>query len=106
MVATRNKYYGNPTPLTSKANDQPSISTQSTLDHPLAVIPNELTIKTPKGFIHKSTFNPRIRAAQNYNIIEDLAQAPSSMSTLKVLQNCSTQKRYLHAMIRGIYHSY
>jgi len=40
------------------------------LFHPLF---QNLTIKLPKGVIHKSTFNPRARAAHNYNIVEDLA---------------------------------
>ena len=52
----------------------------------------ELIIKPPKGLIHKSTYNPRARAAQNYNIVEDLAQSPSAMSTLEVLKNCPSQK--------------
>jgi hypothetical protein len=39
----------------------------------------------PKSTICKSTFNPHSRAAQNYNIVEDLAQAPCVMSTLEVL---------------------
>lgn len=63
MVAIRNKYYGNLNPSSGKANHQPSISTQYTLDPPLGVIPIELTIKPPKRFIHKSTFNPRAIAA-------------------------------------------
>jgi hypothetical protein len=34
---------------------------------------------TPKGIVRKLAFNPHARAAQNYNIVEDLAQAPSTM---------------------------
>jgi hypothetical protein len=44
----------------------------------------------PKGIIRKSAFNPHARDAQNYNIVEDLAQAPSMMSALEVLQSCPT----------------
>jgi hypothetical protein len=44
----------------------------------------------PKGFVRKSAFNPHARDAQNYNIVEDLAQAPSMMSALEVLQSCPT----------------
>lgn len=55
----------------------------------------ELTIKPMKVVIHKSDFNPRFRAAQNYNVVEDLAQSPSAVSTLKVLQNWPTQKKTL-----------
>jgi hypothetical protein len=39
----------------------------------------------PKGVVRKSTFNPHARVSQNYSIIEDLVQAPSMMSALKVL---------------------
>lgn len=51
-------------------------------------------INPPKGVIHKSTFNLCARSNKNiYNIVEDLAQAPSTMSNLKVLQNCLGQKK-------------
>jgi hypothetical protein len=53
----------------------------------------------PNSTILKSTFNPSSRAAQNYNIVEDLAQAPCAMSTLEVLQNCPSQRRMLLATI-------
>jgi len=77
LVSTHNKYYG------SQATDQPTTSTMnpSTESVPPTVIP-ELTIKPPKGVIHKSTYNPRARAAQNYNIVEYLTQSPSTMSSL------------------------
>jgi hypothetical protein len=53
----------------------------------------------PKSTIRKSTFNPSSRAAQNYNIVEDLAQAPCAMSALEVLQHCPNQYRTLLAAI-------
>jgi hypothetical protein len=40
--------------------------------------------------------------AQNYNIVEDLAQAPSAMSALEVLQSCSAQRKALLKSIGGI----
>jgi hypothetical protein len=45
----------------------------------------ESILRPPKITIYKATFNPSSRAAQNYNIVEDLAQAPCAMSALKVL---------------------
>jgi hypothetical protein len=45
----------------------------------------------PKGVVRKSSFNPHACAAQNYSIVEDLVQAPSTMSALEVLQSCPTQ---------------
>jgi hypothetical protein len=53
----------------------------------------------PKSTIQKSTFNPSSRAAQNYNIVEDLAQARCGMSALEVLQHCPNQRRMLLAAI-------
>jgi hypothetical protein len=40
-------------------------------------------------------FNQNARTAQNYNIIEDLAQPTCAMSTLEVLQNHPSQRRTL-----------
>jgi hypothetical protein len=56
----------------------------------------------PKGVVKKSAFNPHARAAQNYSIVEDLAQAPSTMSALEVLQCCPMQRRALLKAIGGI----
>jgi hypothetical protein len=56
----------------------------------------------PKGVIQKSAFNTHARVAQNYNIVEDLAQAPSAMSALEVLQTCPTQRKALLKDIGGI----
>jgi hypothetical protein len=56
----------------------------------------------PKGVVQKSAFNPHARAAQNYSIVEDLAQAPSAMSALEVLQSCPIQRKALLKAIGGI----
>jgi hypothetical protein len=47
-------------------------------------------------------FNPHARAAQNYSIVEDLAQAPSVMSALEVLQSFPVQRKALLKAIGGI----
>ena len=61
------------------------------------------TILHPRNnTIHKAVFNPNVRVAQNYNIVEDLAQAPCAMSTLEVLQNCPTQRKTLLAALGAI----
>jgi hypothetical protein len=52
--------------------------------------------------VWKLAFNPHARVAQNYSIVEDLDQAPSEMSTLKVLQSCPTQRKALLKAIGGI----
>jgi hypothetical protein len=56
-------------------------------------------LRPPKRTICKSTFNPSSCAAQNYNIVEDLAQAPGAMSVLEVLQHCPSQRRMLLVML-------
>jgi hypothetical protein len=56
----------------------------------------------PKGVVWKLDFNPHARVAQNYNILEDLAQAPSAMSSLEVLQSCPTELKALLKAIGGI----
>ena len=87
LISTRNKDYGNPQVSNDKGKDQPSSSTTTSAEV-VPPITHELTIKPPKGVVHKSTFNPRARVAHHYNIVEDLAQSPSAMSTLEVLQHC------------------
>ena len=61
-----------------------------------------MSIRSPKGVVHKSKFNPRAKVAQNYNIVEDLAQSPSAMLTLEVLQYFPSQKQALLSVIGGI----
>jgi hypothetical protein len=56
-------------------------------------------LRPPKSTICKATFNPSSCAAQNYNIVEDLAQAPCAMSVLEVLQHCPSQRRMLLATL-------
>jgi hypothetical protein len=56
----------------------------------------------PKGIVRKSAFNPHARASQKYSIVEGLAQAPSTMSALEVLQSCPSQRKALLKDIGGI----
>ena len=46
--------------------------------------------------------NPNARAAQNYSIVEDLAQIPCAMSALEVLQLCPTQRSSLLSEIGAV----
>jgi hypothetical protein len=86
-----------PDPLPSVVNP-PSVSPPS---GPLQIEKPSFDsiLRPPKSTIRKSTFNPNSRAAQNYNIVEDLAQAPCAMSALEVLQHCPNQRRTLLAAI-------
>lgn len=87
--------------LNNKATNQPSSLITTSSEVVLPIIP-KLTIKPPKGVVHKSTFNPCARVAQDYNIVEDLGQSPSAMSALEVLQNCPSQKQALLSAIAVI----
>jgi hypothetical protein len=62
----------------------------------------ESILRPPKSTIRKSTFNPSSCAAQKYNNVEDLSQAPCAMSSLEVLQHCPSQRRTLLAAIDAI----
>jgi hypothetical protein len=86
-----------PDPFPSVVNT-PSVSPPS---GPLQIEkpPFDSILRPPKSTIQKSTFNPNSRAAQNYNIVEDLAQAPCAMSALEVLQHCPNQRRMILAAI-------
>jgi len=56
----------------------------------------------PKGVVRRSSFNPHAWDAQNYSILEDLAQAPSAMSALEVLQTWPAQWQALLSSIGAI----
>jgi hypothetical protein len=49
----------------------------------------------PKGAFKKDSHNPNVRDAQNYSVVEDLAQTPCAMSSLEVLQSFPSQRKYL-----------
>ena len=62
-----------------------------------------MVIKLPaKGILRKSAFNPHVRVAQNYNIVEDLAVSPSAMSALEVLQSCLAQRKLFLSSIGAV----
>ena len=100
QLQTRAKLYGNPTidaqePGTS--SNPPSLN-DLYIERPTS----DPVIHPPKGTLRLTTHNTSARAAQNYNIVEDLVQAPSAMSTLEVLQTCPTQRKALLSAIGGI----
>jgi hypothetical protein len=55
----------------------------------------EMMTHIPKGVFKKDSHNPNARAAQNYSIMEDLAQTPCAMSALEVLQSFPSQRKAL-----------
>ena len=103
-VATKLKDYQTPASATGKEKEvAPSSSTLSSgplhIEHPNP----DSAIRPPCwGVLWKSSYNPNAQATQNYNILEDLAQAPSTMLTLEVLQSCPLQRKSLLSAIEGI----
>lgn len=54
---------------------------------PLQISTTEAALRPLKSTLKKLTHNPNSRVDQNYNIVEDLAQAPCAMSALEVQHN-------------------
>ena len=102
MVATRSQGYGSKnTGKEAESSNSASTTSPSVFDTLQIEKQNpDLVIKLPaKGVLRKSAFNPHVRAAQNYNIVEDLAISPSAMSALEVLQSCPAQRKLLFSAI-------
>jgi hypothetical protein len=83
--------------VTNDSLQDPSTSSISPPSGPLQIDKPlfDSILRPPKSTICKSTFNPSSRATHNYNIVEDLAQAPCAMSMLEVLEYCPSQRRTL-----------
>ena len=99
-LQTRAKSYGAPiAPAVEPSSGQnPLAPNNFHIKRPV----EDLVIQPPKGALQRTTHKTYARAAQHYNIVEDLAQAPSAMSALEVLQTCSSQRKALRSAIRGI----
>jgi hypothetical protein len=65
----------------------------------------EALLHSPKGILRCMMHNPNTRASHNYSIVEDLVQAPCSISALEVLQSCPMQWKDLLYAIGGFYTS-
>ena len=100
-ISTRSKEYP---PPTGKEPEVPS-NVPSSSSGPLHIeqLSTESVIRPPtKGVLWKSSYNPNAHVMQHYSIVEDLAQAPSAMSALEVLQSCPSQRKSLLSAIGGI----
>jgi hypothetical protein len=84
-LTTRAKSYEKqPEGESSTQADPPSVPQSNgplTLDKPTFDAPS----RPLKGALRRTTHNLNAWAAQHYNIIDDLAQAPCAMSALEVL---------------------
>jgi hypothetical protein len=66
--------------------------------HILDIVPH-----LPNGMIPWLIHNPSARATQNYNIVEDIAQAPCVKSSLDFLKICLMHHKSLLLAIGGKY---
>ena len=92
-LTTRSESYD--TPWEKNTDNVPTYITSASIPTPSNGIQIEKPIlytllRPPKSTIRKSVFNPNARAAQYYNVVENLAQEPCVISTLEVLQTCPT----------------
>jgi hypothetical protein len=55
----------------------------------------ETTIRIPHIPLRRNVNNPQARASHNYSLVDELAQSPTTMYLLEVLQTCPTQRKYL-----------
>ena len=102
-ISTRSKDYAGSRQTTGKeitnGPPPPLVSNPLEIERPSA----EPIVRTPsKGVLRKSSYNPNARVAQHYSIVEDLAQAPSAMSVLELLQSCTSQWKSLLSVIGGV----
>jgi hypothetical protein len=106
-LTTRAKYYPSskekvddiPPSLVQQSPSAPPSNDPLHLERPN---PDTVLRPPPKGVVRKSAFNPHARVDHNYSIVEYLAQAPSTMSALEVLQSCPTQWKALLKAIDAI----
>jgi hypothetical protein len=93
LLQTRGLQYNVPpesTPTTSKV-------APTTLGQPLMIpCPNtEPNPYIPCMSLRQNVHNPHARETHNYSLVDDLAQSPTAMSLLEVLQTCPTQRKSL-----------
>ena len=90
-LQTRSQNYDKPVdkneyhPSSGKAPSISSPESSSTIPLTIEKPTLDMILHPPKSTFRKAIFNPNARAAQFYNVVEDLAQAPCAMSTLEVL---------------------
>ena len=89
----------------SNSGKSPSTSSSESLSTvPLSIEKPTLNmiLYPPKSTLLKAIFNHNARAAQFYNVVKDLAQAPCVLSTLEVLQSFPTQRKNLLTTLGAI----
>jgi hypothetical protein len=100
LLQTHNRQYHTPV-------ESPPISPETTptpMGPPL-VIPlpsSKPPLRIPHIPLRRNVHNPQARAAHNYSLVDDLAQSPTAMSVLEVLQTCPTQHKSLLSTLGAV----
>jgi hypothetical protein len=55
----------------------------------------ETPLQIPRIPLHRNVHKTQARATPNYSLVDDLAQCPTTMSILEVIQTCPTQQKSL-----------
>ena len=100
LLQTRNRQYHLPTkspPITSETNPTPA-GPQLVIPRPSAEPP----LRIPRIPLHRNVHNPQAREAHNYSLVDDLAQSPTAMLVLEVLQTCPTQQKSLLSALGAV----
>jgi hypothetical protein len=87
-IMTRDQDYGMP-----KSTEKGKEITNPSVPLQIEKMMGETMTRIPKCAFKKASHNPNARAAQNYSIVEDLAQTPCAMSSLEVLQSFHSQRK-------------
>jgi hypothetical protein len=98
LLQTQNRQY--PAESTSTSPE-----TNPTPAAPPLVIPRptvEPPLCIPRIPLRRNVHNPQARAAHNYSLVDDLAQSPTAMSVLEVLQTCPTQWKSLLSALGAV----
>jgi len=62
----------------------------------------ETPLRIPHIPLHRNVHNPQTRVAHNYSLVNDLAQLPTAMSVLEVLQTFPTQWKSLLSSLGAV----
>jgi hypothetical protein len=96
---SKEKVYNSSPPL---VQPPPSTSPPNSLVHLERTSLDTVLCPPPKGFIRKSSINPHAHVAETYSSVEVLANTPSTMLALEVLQSCPMEWKALLKAIGGI----
>ena len=77
-------------------------STTSEMSLHLQRPPTDGVARVPQFPMRHVANNATSRAALNYNIVDDLAQSPTTMSSLEVIKNFPSQHKALLSMLGAI----